>query len=188
MKNNISCSELTKRKIASSLKELMITNTFEKITVSDITNHCNIHRQTFYYHFQDRYELLDWLLYNEIVHPLVDGFNIDNMFERFLEAFNTMYANKRFFQNAIKVNPSDLSKYISKIATEEFTKVMTIIGEQNDIDVNQDECLIVAEFFGYGLSGVVINWASRGMRETPEEMIKKIEKIVEACKAVANNN
>ena len=54
MKDQLSCSEITKRKIAAALKELMQTTPFEKITVSDISNKCEMHRQTFYYHFQDR--------------------------------------------------------------------------------------------------------------------------------------
>lgn len=188
MKNNLSCSELTKRKIAASLKELMESTPFEKLTVSDITNHCDIHRQTFYYHFQDRYELLDWLLYNEIVKPLISDFNVNNMYQKFCQVFETMYKNKKFYQNALKINPNDLSKYISRIATEEFTQVMKKIGARNGVTANDDESLIIAEFFGYGMSGVVINWASRGMRETPDEMTNRIEKLIEACKIVANNN
>lgn len=188
MKNNLSCSELTKRKIASSLKELMTNNTFEKITVSDITNNCNIHRQTFYYHFQDRYELLDWLLYNEIVEPLITDFNVDNMFEKIEATFEAMYRSKKFYQNALKMNSSDLSNYISKAATEEFSNVVAEIGQENGYETDHEKSVIMAEFFGYGLSGVVINWATRGMKEPPSEMIKKIEGLVNACKIIAENN
>lgn len=186
MKNNLSCSEITKKKIASSLKELMEANVFEKITVSDITNNCNIHRQTFYYHFQDRYELLDWLLYNEIVDPLITNFSIDNMFQKIGDTFETMYNNKKFYQNALKVNSSDLSNYISKAATEEFTKVIIEIGKANGIDTDYNECLIMAEFFGYGMSGIVLNWATRGMKESPAEMTKRVERLVDACKIIAS--
>ena len=48
MKDQLSCSEITKRKIAAALKELMQTTPFEKITVSDISNKCEMHRQTFF--------------------------------------------------------------------------------------------------------------------------------------------
>lgn len=188
MKSNLSCSEQTKLKIAQSLKELMLTNAFNKITVSDITNNCGIHRQTFYYHFQDRYELLDWLLYNEIVKPLISEFNVDTMYDRFYNTFETMYSNKKFYHNALKINPSDLSKYISKVATEEFTKVMKEIGARNGIDVDESESIVIAEFFGYGMSGVVFNWADRGMKEPPAEMTRRIEKLVAACKVVINNH
>ena len=46
-------SNITKKALAQSLKELGSTKILDKITVADITNHCGVNRQTFYYHFQD---------------------------------------------------------------------------------------------------------------------------------------
>lgn len=53
-------SNITKKALAQSLKELGSTKILDKITVADITNHCGVNRQTFYYHFNDKYELLNW--------------------------------------------------------------------------------------------------------------------------------
>lgn len=124
MAQNLSCSEKTKVKMAHALKELMQTNTFEKITVSDITNTCKIHRQTFYYHFQDRYELLDWLIHNELIVPFIDNFNLDNMYDRLYNMFDAMLKDKKFYQNALKINSDDLTRYISRVASEQFTEVI----------------------------------------------------------------
>ena len=43
-------SNITKKALAQSLKELGSTKILDKITVADITNHCGVNRQTFYYH------------------------------------------------------------------------------------------------------------------------------------------
>jgi probable dihydroxyacetone kinase regulator len=179
MKKNstLSCSEVTKLNIAHALKDLMETKQFEKITVSDITNKCGIHRQTFYYHFQDRYELLDWLLYKELVSQFTNGFSIDTMYDKFNGIFETIYNNKKFYQNALKINISEVSKYISSVSTEEFTRVICEIGKKNGVEPNSVDDKLIAEFFGYGLSGVVASWVSRGMKETPKEMTEKIEKF-----------
>ena len=83
MKEHLSCSEITKRKIAFALKELMETIPFEKITISDISQKSGIHRQTFYYHFQDRYELLDWLLNMELVSNFIEDFSYENIEDKF---------------------------------------------------------------------------------------------------------
>ena len=50
-------SNITKKALAESLKELGSTRILDKITVADITEHCGVNRQTFYYHFNDKYEL-----------------------------------------------------------------------------------------------------------------------------------
>ena len=53
--NKLGCSYSTQLKLAKSLKELMANQPFEKLSVSDITNNCSLHRQTFYYHFEDNF-------------------------------------------------------------------------------------------------------------------------------------
>ncbi len=54
-------SATTKRAMASALKNLMEKKTLDKITVKEIVDSCGLNRQTFYYHFQDTYDLLKWL-------------------------------------------------------------------------------------------------------------------------------
>ena len=66
----------TKNAIAQGFKELMEKKAFAKITVSDITSKCGLNRQTFYYHFQDKYELLNWIFYNEAIEPFVEGLSL----------------------------------------------------------------------------------------------------------------
>ena len=59
--------ELTKRLIANSFKELLLQNSFEKITIKMITDHANVIRPTFYNHFHDKYELLEWIFRDEVL-------------------------------------------------------------------------------------------------------------------------
>lgn len=59
-------SEQTKKLLAVSLMELMKKYPFEKISVKMLTENAGVLRPSFYYYFQDKYELLEWLLENEI--------------------------------------------------------------------------------------------------------------------------
>ena len=52
-------SQLTKRALEESLKRLLLTKPLNKITIADITSDCGISRMTFYYHFQDIYDLVE---------------------------------------------------------------------------------------------------------------------------------
>ena len=180
------CAIKTKKKLAAALKELMKTAAFDKITVSDITEKCNVHRQTFYYHFQDRYELLDWIFYNEIVEPFTDNICADNIQEKFLNIFETMSNDKQFYQNALKTNGDDLTRYISKVASDQFTEIFRNLSKESGLHMtDNDEDGLMAEFFGYGICGVVMNWAIRGMKEPPELITGKIEHFFENCKKLA---
>ena len=53
-------SQVTKRALEASLKKLLLEKPLHKITVSDITEDCGINRMTFYYHFKDIYDLVEW--------------------------------------------------------------------------------------------------------------------------------
>ena len=54
-------SNITKNALATSLKKLMREKPFEKISVSDICDDCGMNRKSFYYHFKDKYDLVNWI-------------------------------------------------------------------------------------------------------------------------------
>lgn len=53
-------SQITKYALENSLKNLLLQKPLDKITISDITDDCGISRMTFYYHFKDIYDLVEW--------------------------------------------------------------------------------------------------------------------------------
>lgn len=65
----------TKKALANSLKNAMKKKPFSKITVKEITDDCNLNRNTFYYHFEDIYDLLRWMFDSEAV-QIVQSFNL----------------------------------------------------------------------------------------------------------------
>ena len=65
----------TKKLIANSLKKAMKVKPLSKITVSELIRDCGINRNTFYYHFDDIYDLLHWMLENELIDK-VKKFNL----------------------------------------------------------------------------------------------------------------
>ena len=62
----------TKKVIAASLKRLLEQKPLTKITVTDIARDCHISRHTFYYHFRDVYDLMEWICRVE-VERLLEG-------------------------------------------------------------------------------------------------------------------
>lgn len=179
------CSDKTCKMLASALKDQMHKTSFDKISVTDITNQCGFHRQTFYYHFEDKYQLLDWIVYKELIEPLTEGITFDNMYDKLYNLFNSMIEDKKFYQSTLKISFNEISKYISKVAMQVFTTVLEEIERDLGIESVDEENVISAEFFGYGISGVVLGWAQKGMKESPETMVKRVENIITACKKIA---
>lgn len=49
-----------KARIADTLNEILKHKELDKITVKELVDACNISRQTFYYHFQDIMDVIEW--------------------------------------------------------------------------------------------------------------------------------
>ena len=60
-------SNITKRALAAALKELIEVKPFSKISISDICEKCEMNRKSFYYHFKDKYDLVNWIYYTEFI-------------------------------------------------------------------------------------------------------------------------
>ena len=59
-------SNITKHALEESLKRLLLKKPLTKITINDLTTDCGISRMTFYYHFKDIYDLVEWACLEEL--------------------------------------------------------------------------------------------------------------------------
>lgn len=177
-------SVVTKKAIAEGFKELMVKKPFEKITISDITASCGLNRQTFYYHFQDKYELLNWIFYNEAITPLEDGLSFDNLYDKLLDLLKTIENNSRFYSNALKTSYGDeFRDYMHKVSTGVFTAVIDHVS--GDYTMKESDKRFIAEFFSYGITGSIIAWVTNGMKEPSEVIVSHIENLITDCKRFA---
>ena len=57
------------KQLIKSFKELVMTTPVDKITIKEITDGAGVIRTTFYNHFQDKYEVIERILWKEIIDP-----------------------------------------------------------------------------------------------------------------------
>lgn len=92
---------MTKKLLSDSLIKLLNKKTLKKITVKDVVTECGLTRQTFYYHFQDMYELLDWT-FSDIVKTALNGSEESDREESYKRLFIYIYENKSMFISTLK--------------------------------------------------------------------------------------
>ena len=154
-------SNQTKQLLAQSLQELMATTPLEKISVNDIVDHANVGRNTFYYHFEDKYDLVNWYFQSGITRFLVELSAYSN-WNALLAALETYFLeNKVFYCNALAYNgQNSLQQYM-------FDYLRSIF-EQNARELNPDisasETRAIGQFFSGALMGILIPWVLGGMR------------------------
>ncbi len=125
-------SNITKRALASSLKELMETKPFSKISVSDICEACDMNRKSFYYHFKDKYDLVNWIYYTECVAALRDkGYHAGWEFLENLCAY--FYDNRSFYRKTLTVEgQNSFSEYFRDMIETILSSDMAEIFSQDD--------------------------------------------------------
>ncbi len=158
-------SNITKRALANALKELMRTVPFAKIRVADICEKCAMNRKSFYYHFQDKYELINWIFDMEFI-ELIDRENADQSIEEMTDLFRILYDNRAFYRNALSVQgQNSLSEHIREIA-------LPILQSRMKEALSEDEYPgFYVEFFLDALLGAIVHWIKDENCEPPEEFI-----------------
>lgn len=171
----MSDSNITKLALANSLKALMARKPFGKISVGDIVENCALTRQTFYYHFQDKYDLMNWIYYTETVRFMSSYDSVEHWTEGLIRLCRYMCTNKTFYTNALGTTgpnsfPEYLYGYILNIAqtSVETTMGKAYVAEQWDFFI---------EFFAIAFVSFIVRWSNAGMKDDPAGFIKKIRSL-----------
>nr|WP_319488224.1 dihydroxyacetone kinase transcriptional activator DhaS [uncultured Caproiciproducens sp.] len=180
----MSDSLITKKAIAASIKDLMKKRPLQKISVADIVEHCGINRQTFYYHFKDKYDLVDWIYYNEVVSAVTQNRTFEEWSSVALDVLNTMKKEQYFYSNALCVTGQNaFQDYFFNVTKDLIGEMLGIISQGNRLD--EEDRAFIAEFYSYGLVGMVIQWARCGMKQPPEQIVQRLTHFVDDSKLYA---
>ncbi len=95
-------SNLTKRALADAMKQLMRCQPFSKISVGDICQVCQMNRKSFYYHFRDKYDLVNWIFQTEFI-ATVQSKPFENTWALIGDLCTYFYENRAFYSNALSV-------------------------------------------------------------------------------------
>ena len=91
-------ADLTKQVFTKTFKKMLNDYPFSKITISKLCNTCNMNRTSFYYHFQDKYDMVCWIYDRDMAKICKDGFN-DN--REFVKAVATYFYDNRDFYRKV---------------------------------------------------------------------------------------
>ena len=170
-------SQMTKNALADSLKLLLESRPVDKITISDITDDCGVNRMTFYYHFQDIYDLLEWSWIREANKVLNGKKTYDTWQQGFLQIFNAVSENKQIVMNIYhSVNREQIEIYLYKLT---YDLLFGVIEENAaDMDVRDDNKKFIADFYKYAFVGLILDWIRHGMKADPTQIVERLDILI----------
>ena len=171
-------SSHTKQMLADTLKNLLSTKTLDKISIRELTAEANVNRQTFYYHFEDIYDLLRWTIQNEALIHLQDKPSEQLWQEGVLQLFRYVEQNKAFAVNAFQsLGLEFLRRFFYTEVYEIIEKVTLQMSEGYSIDAQYIQFL--AHHYTLSLSSLIISWMQDDIDATPEQIIEMINITIE---------
>ncbi len=108
-------SMATKKALAQALKDLMRAQPLQKISVGDICAACSMNRKTFYYHFYDKYDAVNWIFYTECIENIL---RTDALHPAafLLELCSYFYDNRAFYSAALSdTSQNNFSEYFAEV-------------------------------------------------------------------------
>lgn len=162
----MSDSSVTKKNMSDTIKELAKEYPFEKITVSLICEKCGMSRKSFYYHFKDKYDLVNWIFetdISEFVSCQESVYQVDSLrcFSQFF------YQNRAFYKNIFSyVGQNSFENYLKQKISDNLILSFQSFREN-------EESKLYAEVLSDVICFFLIKWISSPDCETPEEFIGK---------------
>lgn len=160
----------TRKLIMDSFIDLSGKKEFKDITIKDITTEAMINRATFYYHFQDKYDLLEKVLSEVLLIKLdyktYEQKQIDE------EAISDIFISIINFQKSLSNRcHRGYEDTIARIIRDQLEVIFYKMLRKNS-SVNEDDSLkIIAVMLSWGLYGASVEWRSNSDTR-PEEFIK----------------
>lgn len=177
-------SQVTKRALEQSLKNLLLKKPLTKITVSDITDDCGINRMTFYYHFKDIYDLVEWSCLEDAKRALDEKKTYDTWQQGLLQIFKAVQENKPFILNVYRcVHREQVEKYLQPLVDQLLLNVIN--EEAAGITVRDEDKQFIAQVYSYMFIGLMLDWIKDDMREDPQQIVEKFSKLIKGSVSVA---
>lgn len=165
--------------LAESFKELACQRPIEKITIKEITDRAGVIRPTFYNHFQDKYELLEWIIMQEVLSPIKPLIGAGLVDEAILLIFTAILKDQEFYTKASRLEGQNS---FESIARDCIRRILLEIMENHAVFHAPKNSWItpehIAEYYAQSMCYIVMTWIRSNMAVPPQEMVEVYNYII----------
>ncbi|MDO5725369.1 MAG: TetR/AcrR family transcriptional regulator C-terminal domain-containing protein [Tissierellia bacterium] len=174
----MSDSLITKKALAKAVKELMEVESFHKINIKSICDICGLSRKTFYYHFSDKYDLLNWIFQTEFFADYVKMSEANDSWQKLNIMLNFFYKHKRFYQNALEYTGQNsfyeyLFETLNPLLEDYVLENFYYIDEQNEEDYE-----FYVNFYTSAIRYLIVDWLREGAKIEPDKLTTLIRNAI----------
>ncbi|MBQ9416228.1 MAG: TetR/AcrR family transcriptional regulator [Clostridia bacterium] len=170
-------ANFTREAILAAFLKIAEKKPLEKISVRDIVDECGINRNTFYYHFQDIYAVLEEVLVNQILITESDGNSPHYLVDVTNQTIIQMLQHKPAIQNIYRsVGPDMVDRYMKG----NLTKISAhyVNSKLDGRKMNPWDKNMLISFYRNIIGGAMKDWLEGGMKENPSYIVQHISRLM----------
>ncbi len=175
-------SNITKRALANALKEQLEIEPFSKISISDICDRCEMNRKSFYYHFRDKYDLVNWLFDAEFTAFLRKCEN-GGTWDFFAALCGYLYENRVFYRKILVLRGQDSFYEHLRGYLRPF-----LLSPLSDISGQSEVPPIYMDFFTDSLSCTIERWLLEKECLPPTQFVSALKELLHRTAAYICDN
>lgn len=164
--------------LAESFKELVRKQPIEKITIKEITDKAGVIRPTFYNHFRDKYELLEWIIETQLIAPAEPLISNGMIHEALVIVLSSIEKEKEFYQRASRLEgQNSFESIVRDCIVNVFFHVFERSAAENKPKYSWLTPERIAVHYAHSMSYIIISWIQSGMTISPCELADAYEYI-----------
>lgn len=164
--------------IEQALISLLQRYPFDKIDVQDLAEEANLSRQTFYYNFKNKQDLVCWIL-EEDSNRAVDAFRRTGDLESYIAQILQIIKEKQMLYCSITTSEMRRRLYVGYFENG-MINCAQIAENRSSLGRMSANLWDALHFFTYGASGMVQNWVENGMQQTAQQLTETIMRNIPA--------
>lgn len=174
MKNE-DLSRRTKENLAAALKNAMEKKPLSKISVSELCNACDLNRKTFYYHFEDIYALLRWMLEEEAIEVVRNFDLLVNLEETIRFIMDYVENNKHIIICAYdSMGHEEIKRFFYNDFIGIISNAINMDEKQLGLHVEPQVKEFLSVFYTEASAGMLMDWIRNRHRKDREITIQNL--------------
>lgn len=164
-----------KAMLANTLIDLCQSRNLASLTVTDITSKLGMSRQTFYNHFKDKEDLIQWIYYNWILGPFPTMNDLNDYLDGAVNYYNSIAKYHRFMKQACSIKGQNcLTDFMVSWCIENDLRLYETFTGLSPLP---DEMKAAIEYHSIATMYSCIAWIMSDMPVSAEKFARRMAKL-----------
>ena len=167
----------TKEVIIRALVELLAEKPVERVTVRDIVERCGVNRNTFYYHFQDIPDAMDYAMRRELRRIIDEDPASGTVTEALLAVLQYLEDHRK---QMLHIYRSVRRETFIRFVQDMIAYVIDRLGEHLDeeMTIGEKDLEAVKYLLRCAIFGILLDWMESGMKYDIRQRVEDLRGLL----------